>query len=58
MVLAAESGHLGCASDISAFDFEDGARSVAVDQDPELPGEGVTPETRQGDQGFPRKPQC
>jgi len=50
--------HLGCASDVSAFNIEDGARSVAVDQDPKLPGEGVTSETRQGVQGFPRKPQC
>jgi hypothetical protein len=58
MVPTTDPSHLGCASDVSAFNFEDGARFVAVDQDPELPGEGVTTETRQGDQGFPRKPQC
>lgn len=50
--------YLGCASDVSAFNVEDGARSVAVDQDPELSGEGVTSETCQGVQGFSRKPQC
>jgi len=58
MIPTVASSCLGCASDVSAFNFEDGARSVTVDQDPELPGEGVTSETRQGVQGFPRKPQC
>lgn len=57
MISAARSS-LGRASDISAFGFEDGARSVAVDQDPELPGEGVAAETHQGLQGLSRKPQC
>lgn len=57
MVPATDASHLGCASDVSASD-EDGARSVAVDQDSEFPGEGVAPETRQGVQGLPRKPQC
>lgn len=57
MVPATDESHLDRASDVSASD-EDGARFVAVDQDPEFPGEGVAPETCQGVQGFPRKPQC
>jgi len=57
MISATQSSSLGRTSDISAFDFEDGARSVAVDQDPELPSEGVTAETHQGVQSLPRKPQ-
>lgn len=32
---------------------EDGARSFAVDQDPELPGEGVAAKAGQGVQGLP-----